>query len=119
MFVRSMAAWNLGCASNYWGQPKRVATAISRARLGFVKLNESGWVAACDWQLNALAWTRPDFAKAAQTLAKALEDLERAGFDEFVPHCRLALAYAQILIKDYDRAKKNIEASQTVFIRAR
>ena len=115
LFVQSMAAWYLGRASNHWGQPKRVAAAIARARRGFVKLNKIGWAAACEWQLNALPWTKPDFTLAAKKLEQALESLENAGFDEFVPHCRLSLAYAQILIGKFHDARENILNSEVVF----
>lgn len=115
-FIRSLAAWYLGRASNHWAQPKKVKAALSRARRGFVKLKESGWVAACDWQLNALAWTQPDLAMVVKALSEALKQLEDAGFDDFVPECRLALAYAQILTKDYDGAKKNIQLSENAFL---
>ncbi len=116
LFVQSLAAWYLGRASNYWGQPKKVKRAISQARRGFVKLKEETWIAACDWQLNALAWTKPDLPTVVETLRQALERLEYAGFNDFVPDCRLALAYAQILVKKYDEAKKNILLSEVAFI---
>src|SRR6266498_1172860 len=76
LFVQSLAAWYLGRASNYWGQPKKVKRAISQARRGFVKLKEETWIAACDWQLNALAWTKPDLPTVVETLRQALERLE-------------------------------------------
>jgi tetratricopeptide (TPR) repeat protein len=116
LFARSMAAWYLGRACNHWGQPKQATTAISRAREGFMVLSESGWTAACDWQLNALTWTKPDFVQAAEELKRALGGLEYAGFDGFVPHCRLTLAYAQVLIGESDEAKENIQVSEAIFI---
>lgn len=116
LFLRALAAWYLARASNYWARPKRVAAAVSQARRAFVKLNEPGWAAACDWQLNALPWTKPDFEAASKTLYRALEHLEQAGFDEFVPHCRLSLAYAQILIKEYEEAQENIRVSERTFV---
>ena len=116
LFLRSMAAWYLGRACNHWGRPKLVTTAISLARQGFMNLKELGWTAACDWQLNALTWTKPDFVQAGEELKRALEGLYRAGFDGFVPHCRLTLAYTQILIGEYDEAKDNIQASEAIFI---
>jgi len=115
LLVRSLAAWYLGRACNQWTRPKRVVAAIERAREGFIELNEQGWVAACDWQLNALSWTKPDFNQAARALKKALEDMQNAGFHDFVPHCRLSLAYALILTGKYDEAQENILASETTF----
>jgi tetratricopeptide (TPR) repeat protein len=116
LFVRSLAVWNVGRAANHWGQPKRVKIAIDQAHRGFSKLNKRGWLAACDWQLNALPWTKSDFSNVAITLANALENLEDTGPDQFIPHCRLSLAYAQILIKAYDKARENIEISKAIFV---
>lgn len=115
LFVRSMAAWQLGRAANHWGQPKRVAVAISRARQGFEKLNETGWLAACDWQYFVLSWTRPNIPQAVKILKQALIELQRAKFETFVPQCRLALAYAQLLIDRFDQARENIRVSEAFF----
>jgi tetratricopeptide (TPR) repeat protein len=115
-YMLAMAGWYLGRAANDWAQPKRVNAAISRARQGFQKLNQIAWVAACDWQLNALPWSRPSFSQAAQTLQHALGVLENSHFDQFVPHCRLALAYAQILTGNLDRAIENIQACENKFL---
>ncbi len=114
--LRSLATWYLARASNHWGQPKRVASAIIAARHGFEILNEQGWCAACDWQQNALSWARPNFIQAAAQLEESLEQLELKGFDYFVPHCRLALAYAQILIGKFDSAQQHTLASERFFI---
>ena len=116
LFLQSLAAWYLGRACNHWTQPKRVSKAISFARRGFEAIGETGWVAACEWQLNHLAWTRPDFAGAVRSLHHALEGLERAGLTEFVPDCRLALAYAQILIGDHESALQNIKHSEEEYV---
>jgi len=114
-FIQALAAWYLGRAANHWAQPKRVTEAIERARRGFESLNEPGWIAACDWQINALAWTKPDVVKAVDTLEKAVAGLISAGMDDFVPHCRLALAYAQILIERFEEALEIIRASEITF----
>ena len=116
LFQQSLAAWYLGRAANQWVQPQRVASAIGRARQGFEKLQESSWLAACDWQANLLSWTKPNIAHAARTLQEALEGLQRAELDEFIPHCRLSLAYAQILTNQFDAAQENIQTSETLFI---
>jgi tetratricopeptide (TPR) repeat protein len=106
--IRAMSAWVLARACNHWAQPKRAADALLVARRGFEELNDPAWVAACRWQSNALAWTKPDFAEAVQELKEALPDLT----PEFVPHCRLALAFAQILIGDHPAAQENVRLSE-------
>jgi len=115
LFIQSLSAFYLARAANHWAQPKLVAEAIERAHQGFESLNEIGWLAACDWQNNALVWTKPNIAKTADILEKAAEGLKTANTDEFVPHCRLALAYAQVLIGKYKEAEKNILASDAFF----
>jgi tetratricopeptide (TPR) repeat protein len=115
-FLQSLAAWYLGRACNHWARPKRVQQALSIARRGFEDLNDAGWVAACDWQLNGLPWTRPNFAQAAQTLQQSMGHLERFGLVEFVPDCRLAVAYAQILIGEHDAALENIGLSEEAYL---
>ncbi len=115
LFLQSLAAWYVSRAANYWGQPERVATASLKARRGFTRLGDKGWIAACDWQLNALPWTKPSFLQAARKLKDAIGSLEHFGFDAFVPQCRLALSYAQLLIGDYAEAEKNIRASEETF----
>ena len=115
-FLRALAAWYLGRSANHWGQPRRAMAAIGQARRTFVRLEEAGWVAACDWQLNALPWTRPDFSAVVTTLSQALEQLEQAGFEELLPHCRLSLAYGQILTRQYEAARQNIRTSELYFM---
>ena len=118
LLTRSLAAWYLGKAGNAWEQPRRVRAAIARARRGFVRLNELGWVAACDWQSNSLFWTLPDYNQAANTLAQALESLAFFHFDDFLPHCRLALANIQIRLGNFSAAIENIRDCETIFERA-
>jgi len=115
LFIRSLSAFYLARAANHWAQPKRVAEAIERAHQGFENLNKPGWMAACDWQANALAWTKPDIVKAADTLEKALEGMIATGMDEFVPHCHLSLAFAQILVERFLDALEIIHTSEKIF----
>jgi len=115
LFLHSRAAWHWARACNHWTQPKRVREAITIARRGFDELHELGWLAACDWQENALAWTKPNFAEAAQRLNEALTNLKQASFEKFVPECRLALAYAQILIREHNDALENIRLSEETY----
>jgi tetratricopeptide (TPR) repeat protein len=116
LFLKSLAAWYLGRACNHWTQPRRVSEAISLARRGFEEMHEPGWLAACYWQFNALPWTRPSFTGAARALQQALEDLEKAGFTDLIPDCRLSLAYAQILTGDHSAAQESLRLSEEEFI---
>lgn len=115
LLLQSLAAWNLARACNQWSQPKRVQEAVTLARGGFGLLNEAGWLAACDWQENALAWTKPNFTEAVQALKDALHGLESRGLTQFMPECRLSLAYAQILIGEHAEAMRNIQLSEEVY----
>lgn len=110
-FLCALSAWYLARACNHWAQPKRVADALLVARRGFEKLNKPAWIAACEWQSNAMAWTKPDFAEAVRGLKEALPSLPA----EFVPHCRVALAFAQILIGDHPAAQENIRLSEEAY----
>jgi len=116
VLIQSLAAWYLARACNHWTQPKRVNEAVAAARSGFKELNESGWLAACEWQLNALPWTRSNFTRAAEALKEALRGMEQAGLTKFVPECRLSLAYTQILIGEHAAAMENIQRSEESFL---
>jgi tetratricopeptide (TPR) repeat protein len=116
-FTKSLAAWHLGVVLNALGKPLEVEKAISRARQGFASLEDNGWLAACDWQFFALSWTKPNLGQAETALSNALTGLERAGMHSYVPHCRLALAYVQILLLKFEDAKQNIQASEQTFMR--
>ena len=113
-FLQALAAWQLARAANDWVRPDRVEAAVQRARAGFAELNETGWLAACDWQLYALPMTR-HFYTAVMTLTQALEGLIKAGFITFIPHCRLSLAYAATLIGNYTLADEQLAASEQDF----
>ncbi|GIK57939.1 MAG: CHAT domain-containing protein [Chloroflexota bacterium] len=115
LFLQGLAAWHVARAANAWVRPQLVEAAITRARAAFVQLDEPGWLAACDWQQNALPWTRPNFKDAAATLTNALHSLEAAGFDHLLPDCRLSLAYAHLLIGNFDQAKELTEASEQIY----
>lgn len=115
-FIQAKAAWYLGQAANEWVQPGRVTAALDHAESIFADLGEAGWVAACQWQRNALPWTRPNFYQSCQELAAALTGLEaHPDMYPFAPHCRLALAYAHLLINEFDQALALIQASQADF----
>jgi tetratricopeptide (TPR) repeat protein len=115
LFTRSLAAWYLARAANRWAQPKLVERAVNRARKGFAALGEKGWLAACDWQANELAWTRPDFKRSERELQSALSVLTDEGFTEFAPLCRLALSYSQILLRKFPEAEANIALCEGAF----
>lgn len=108
---RAFSAWYLARACNQWAQPKRATNALLVARRSFEELNDPAWIAACDWQANALAWTKPNFAEAVRELREALSLLP----SEFIPYCRLSLAFAQILIGDHSAAQENIRLSEDVY----
>lgn len=113
--LQSRAAWYLGRACNHWGQPGKVSEAIQRARRGFESLGETAWLAACDWQLNHLAWTKPNFAEAASQLETALAVLEQSELEDFAHQCRLSLSYAQILCGKFVAAQENLTLCKEVF----
>ena len=114
-FLQSLAAWYLSRAANHWGQPKKVKTAIARARRGFRKLGEKGWIAACGWQSNILSWTKSDIVLSVKELQQALIDLQQEGFFQFVPDCQRALGYSQLLIGEFEKASGNFLASEAAF----
>lgn len=115
-FLQAKAAWYLGQSANEWVQPKRVAAALDKAEPIFTHLGEMGWAAACQWQRNALPWTRPNFLQSRQELAAALAGLEtHPDMVPFAPHCRLSLAYAHLLINEFDQALALIQVSQDEF----
>ncbi|MDX9991054.1 MAG: CHAT domain-containing tetratricopeptide repeat protein [Anaerolineales bacterium] len=116
LLLQSCAAWVLARAYNHCGQPKKVTETIARARRGFEELHETGWMAACDWQLNHLAWTKPNFGEAARELETALTSLEQAELKDFAPQCRLALSYAQILCGNFGAAQENLAICEETFI---
>ncbi len=115
LFLRALVAWHLARAANGWVQPRLVETAVARARDLFTQLQQPGWLAACDWQLNALPWTRPNFTQAAADLEQALAALQTAGFDDFVPWCRLSLAYAWLLLGRFADAERETAVAQQTF----
>lgn len=113
--LQALAAWRLGSMANEWVRPQRVEAAIGRARALFMALQEPGWVAACDWQRNALPWTRTDFAEAARALQGAAAGLEQHGLQAFLPACRASLAYALLLNMKYDEAAAAIDAAESAW----
>jgi tetratricopeptide (TPR) repeat protein len=113
--LQSRAAWHLGRVYNHWGQPGKVSEAIQRARRGFESLGETAWLAACDWQLNHLAWTKPNFAEAASQLEAALAVLAQSELEEFAHQCRLSLSYAQILCGNFAAAQENLTLCKEIF----
>lgn len=113
--LQALAAWRLAWAANVWVQPQRVETAVARAYSLFTQLNEPGWLAACDWQRNALPWTRPNFTQAATELEQALPQLEKTGLSAFIPDCQLALAYACLLIGRFEEAAAQTAVAEQTF----
>jgi tetratricopeptide (TPR) repeat protein len=113
--LQSRAAWHLGRVYNHWGQPGKVSEAIQRAHRGFESLGETAWLAACDWQLNHLVWTKPNFAEAASQLEAALAVLEQSELEDFAHQCRLSLSYAQILCGNFVSAQENLTLCKEIF----
>lgn len=112
--LQAQAAWHLARAANQWVRPQRVAEAITQAQRLFGQ-NQPGWLAACQWQQYALPWTIPNFSEAISQLSQALQQLEAAGFDHWLPYCRLSLAYAHILTNDHAQANQLLQACESAF----
>lgn len=114
-FTRALAACHKARAANQWSRPNLAWDILPEARRIFSELGELGWVAACDWQMHAIPWLSSDLQATRETLVAALAGLAEAGFSEFEPHCRLALAYAQMLTGNQAEALENVRASEAVF----
>ncbi|MCB8990863.1 MAG: CHAT domain-containing protein [Ardenticatenaceae bacterium] len=112
LLLQSLSAWYLARAANAWLRPQRVETAVAHARAGFLQLDQPGWIAACDWQLNAVPWTRPNFPQTASALEQALADLQTANLSQFTPYCRHSLAHAYLLIGRFDEAAAQIDHAE-------
>lgn len=115
LFLQSLAAWHLSRAANRWFRPNRVEEAVNRARAGFAKLNEPGWLAACDWQRHAVPWMWPDFYNSVTKLEAALIGMRDAGLTDFVPACRLSLAFAHLLTGNFSAAAVQTEKAEAVY----
>lgn len=115
LFTRSLAAWYLGRAANRWVQPQKIAKAITRARRGFVKLGDTGWVAACDWMANDLPWLNDDLITTEETLVNITNNKDNSIILDFLPHCLLALAETQILLEKHTDAMNNINLSANLY----
>ncbi|MCL4266937.1 MAG: CHAT domain-containing protein [Anaerolineae bacterium] len=115
LLLQALTAWRQAWAANAWVQPARATAASTRARSLFAQLQEPGWLAACDWQRNALPWTRPNFTQAATELEQALYQLEQTGLSTFIPDCQLALAYAYLLIGRFEEAAAQTAVAEKTF----
>lgn len=112
--LQAQAAWHLSRAANQWVRPKRATEAITQARQLFDN-EQSGWLAACRWQQYALPWTIPNFSEAVSQLTQAQHDLAQAGFDHWLAHCQLSLAYAHILTNNHLQANQLLDKCETTF----
>ena len=115
--LEARAAWNLGWAANEWVEPRLAEQALSVAKPIFEQIGDRGWVAACDWQLNALPWTKTNFQDAKQGLEVALAGLHN-GMDAFIPRCRQALAFTNLLLNTPEtlgQAEQLLEAAESAF----
>jgi tetratricopeptide (TPR) repeat protein len=115
LFTRSLAAWYLGRAANYWVQPQKMQRAIARARRGFKKLNKQGWLAACDWQENENPWTSSNLVNSEITLKKCIEIFRKNNRDHYVPQCQLTLSLVLALENKIDEALVNISECEKWF----
>ena len=115
--LEARAAWNLGWSANEWAEPRLAEQALSAAKRLFEQIGNRGWVAACDWQLNALPWTKTDFKATKQALEDALAGLHN-GMEAFIPRCRQSLAFANLLLNTPETlrlAEQLIEAAEEAF----
>jgi CHAT domain-containing protein/tetratricopeptide (TPR) repeat protein len=114
--LQAKAAWHMGRAANEWVQPQRVAAAMDKAQPLFAAAGETGWVAACVWQRNALPWSRPSFVQAQAELETAMTGLKASPeLAYFLPHCGLSLAYAHLLNLAFEPSLKLIDESEVAF----
>lgn len=116
--LEASAAWILGWAANEWVRPQLAVQALTEAKRLFGQIGARDWIAACDWQANALPWTKPNFEKAKTDLEFALQELGATGMDDFYPRCQLTLAHANLLINKPETlktAEQLIDAAQETF----
>lgn len=111
--LQGQSAWLAGWAANYCADTTAAQAALDRAEALFRSSTAAeGWLAAVQWQRNALAWTRPDFNQAAAELQTALETLQRTGMVRFVLPCRLSLIDALLRIKQLPLAQDHLEIAR-------
>ena len=116
--IQALAAWHLGRAANGWFNPLLVPEPLERTRKLFEQLNEPGWVAACDWQLHAVPWMWPDFKQSVAVLEKALEGLLASGMVDYAAYCCLSLAYALMLVGEFDESAEHVAKATAYFTKA-
>ncbi len=109
VLLHARAAFNVAHAANAWVQPERTWQAAQRARRRFRELGDTAWVAACDWQEFAIPWATNNFEKAADTLQGALDRLQGDDGSRWRFDCRLSLAFAHLLLSNFDPALAIIE----------
>ncbi|MEW5988469.1 MAG: tetratricopeptide repeat protein, partial [Chloroflexota bacterium] len=113
--MQALAAWYLAGAANEWVRPALVEAAVQRARPLFAGLHLPDWVAACDWQANAIPWLRPNAAQAAATLAAVVAKLPAIGGVTWAARCRLSLAYAYLLQEELEAAERTLRLAEESF----
>lgn len=116
--LKALAAWHVGWAANEWVRPDLVDEALERARAGFDRLKDKGWLAACDWQEHALPWTRNNFHQSAAVLEQAAAGLDAAGLDPLAAGCRLSLAFALAVLWQFEEATVQVERAEVAFAAA-
>lgn len=116
-FLQAKAAWLAAWAANEWVHPQRVAAALNRAETLFTESGDKGWLAACQWQRNALPWTQQNFIQVRLELEAALNGLAlQPDTKPFVPHCELTLAYTLLLIGLHAAALELVQTCEARFV---
>lgn len=110
--LRGLSAWQLARAANGWVRPRRVEAAIEQAQVVYAALQDDGWLAACDWQYNAIPWMRSNLQMCAESLANALPRLQQAGLTRFVPDCRLSLVLCLMIKGAFDEALVELDTAE-------
>lgn len=108
-FLQAITHWHLAYAANNWLRPHYVSVAIDQAQKGFIVLEETIWLAACNWQLNAQPWTRPNYFQSHIELESALKQLKSSQLSSFVYECRLSLAYVCLMLGEFETAEKHLQ----------
>ncbi len=114
-FICSMAALNMAKAAATWEQPQKLSSAIQLARKGFSRLNQPGWLAACDWVAASLPLAQNNLAAGEEALKQALNRLLEAGMENESFLCRFDLAWQQNILGKFAEAEKNLEQCEIYF----
>lgn len=115
LLMRSMAALSMARAAATWEKPQKLAAAIKIARKGFSRLQQSGWLAACDWVAATLPLAQNDYAAEEIKLQNALSQLQQADMQKESFLCRLDLARQQNILGKQSESENNLHECETYF----